>query len=113
MLLQKEGTMPESGKRQLQMAERIRTSRLEAGLSQAQLAVTVGISRVAVAEVEAGRRKVSGLELDAIAKAVNQSTDYLLGVGTASATFGSTGTVAHLARAARQLDPEDQEQLLQ
>ncbi len=50
-----------------ELAERIRSARDAAHLTQADLAKDLGIPRSAVAEIEAGRRGVSSLELERIA----------------------------------------------
>jgi transcriptional regulator with XRE-family HTH domain len=102
---------------QVDMGKRVRSARLDTGFSQLELANQTSISRVAVSEIEAGRRKVSSFELAALARALDRPTEYFLGIlNHPEETFGgSTGgstTVVHLARAARQLGPEDQEQLL-
>jgi Zn-dependent peptidase ImmA (M78 family)/transcriptional regulator with XRE-family HTH domain len=50
-----------------ELGTRLRSSREASGLTQAEVAARVGLSRPAVAEIEAGRRGVSGLELDRLA----------------------------------------------
>jgi transcriptional regulator with XRE-family HTH domain len=98
---------------QAQLGKRVRAARAERGLSQAELAAQLEMSRVAVAEVEAGRRKVSSFELAALSRALQQPTDYFIHVEEPEAVFGAApDKVAHLARTAKQLTPGDQEQLL-
>ena len=96
---------------QAQLARRLRSSRLEAGMSQAEAAEAVGLSRVAIAEIEAGRRKVSSIELGALSRAYAQPVEAPLGGGPMASEAGSP-VMTHLARTAKQLAPEDQEQLL-
>lgn len=97
---------------QVELARRLRSIRTEAGMSQAEVAEAVGLSRVAVAEIEAGRRKVSSIELNAFAHAYGRTVDELLGTqAETSATVGSP-VMTHLARTAKQLTAEDQQQLL-
>ena len=98
---------------ELRLARKLRSSRLESGMSQAEAADAVGLSRVAVAEIEAGRRKVSSIELNAFARAFGQSVESLLGVEAAAdqASVGSP-VMSHLARTAKKLTAEDQQQLL-
>jgi transcriptional regulator with XRE-family HTH domain len=94
-----------------ELARRLRNARTESGLSQAQAAAATRLSRVAIAEIEAGRRKVSSLELAALAKAYAQNIAVLVGDIIAEDEYGSP-VVSYLARTAKQLAPNDQEQLL-
>ena len=55
-----------------ELAERIRAARDAAQLTQSDLASELGISRSAIAEIEAGRRDVSSLELERIAFCVGR-----------------------------------------
>ena len=57
---------------QQELGRRIRTVRESCRLTQEQLGEAVGLSRVAVTQVEAGARAVSSLELDRIAFAVGR-----------------------------------------
>jgi len=96
---------------QLALALRLRKSRMALGLSQGQVAANTGLGRVAIAEIEAGRRKVSSLELAALAKAFGQDVSFFLGQVEVEEPYASP-IVNYLARAAKQLAPQDQEQLL-
>ena len=60
------------------MGARIAALRREAGLSQAQLALRLGISPSAMGMYEQGRREPSMETLVAMAKVFRVSTDYLL-----------------------------------
>ena len=95
-----------------ELARRLRSGRLESGMSQAEAAGLVGLSRVAVAEIEAGRRKVSSIELNAFARAYGQPIESLLGTSPATEVVVGTPVMTHLARTAKQLTDEDQQQLL-
>lgn len=53
------------------LGARIRQFRKEAGLTQAQLATQIGISRASLANIEAGRQQVLVHHLYAIAEAVD------------------------------------------
>jgi transcriptional regulator with XRE-family HTH domain len=97
---------------QYALAQRLRGSRIDLGLSQAQVAAATGLGRVAIAEIEAGRRKVSSLELAALSKAYGQEVSFFLGETEIGAEAYGSPTVNYLARAAKQLAPQDQEQLL-
>ena len=96
----------------LELARRLRSSRLEAGMSQAEAADAVGLSRVAVAEIEAGRRKVSSIELNAFAQAYGRPIEFLLGTKSGTDIAAGSPVMNHLARTAKQLTPDDQRQLL-
>ena len=50
-------------KKQEQIANRIRTARENAGLSQGQAAKLLGFQRPTISEIEAGRRRVTAVEL--------------------------------------------------
>lgn len=52
---------------QAELARRIQAAREAAGLTQAKVAVALGMSRPTVAQIEAGRRSVTGLELERLA----------------------------------------------
>jgi len=97
---------------QVALARRLRSRRLEAGMSQAEAADAVGLSRVAVAEIEAGRRKVSSIELNAFAQAYGQPVESLLGAKAVTDVVVGSPVMTHLARTAKQLTAEDQQQLL-
>ncbi len=51
-----------------QLAARIRATRQAAGLTQGAVADALGLSRPAVSQLEAGKRSVSGLELERLAR---------------------------------------------
>ena len=97
---------------QLELAKKLRTSRLESGMSQAEAADAVGLSRVAVAEIEAGRRKVSSIELNGFAQAYSRPIEFLLGTKPVTDVVAGSPVMNHLARTAKRLTPEDQQQLL-
>lgn len=60
--------MTDLEKRQTQIAQRIRSARENAGLTQGQAAKFLGIHRPSLTEAEQGRRKVSAAELAEMAK---------------------------------------------
>jgi transcriptional regulator with XRE-family HTH domain len=97
---------------QVALARKLRASRLDAGMSQAEVAEAVGLSRVAVAEIEAGRRKVSSIELNALARAYGRPLEAFLGANAPTDEIVGSPVMTHLARTAKQLTAEDQEQLL-
>ena len=63
---------------QKKLGEKIKTWREEKGISQDELAREVGLSRVAVSEIERGNRSVDAIELAKFAGFFNVSTDALL-----------------------------------
>ncbi len=61
------------------IAERLRTARELAGLSQAQAAKILGLHRPSVSEMEAGRRRVSAEELSKLAEIYSVDMSWLMG----------------------------------
>lgn len=82
----------------VELHERIRIAREEAGLTQGQLAKLLDVSRPTVSEIEAGRRKVSAGELSKMADLFSVSTEWLLG------RDDSAGMSQDLLLAARHLE---------
>ncbi|WP_331692149.1 helix-turn-helix transcriptional regulator [Pandoraea sputorum] len=89
------------------LAQRLREAREYVGLSQEDVAVTLGISRPAVTNIEAGVRKVEAVELDKLSQLYGQTVAYLL-TGESSKTDAK---VAFLARATQGLSEQDLEEL--
>lgn len=61
------------------VANRLRTAREMAGLSQAQVAKILGLHRPSISEMEAGRRKVSVDELTKLAEIYSVDIEWLAG----------------------------------
>lgn len=61
------------------MNERIRAARINAGLSQKEVSITLHVSAPTVSEWESGRKTPSTAKLIGMADLFNTSTDYLLG----------------------------------
>lgn len=59
------------------IAQRLRTAREHAGLSQGQVAKILDVHRPTISEIEAGRRKVSAEELAQFAKMYDVTTSWL------------------------------------
>lgn len=89
------------------LAQRLREAREYVGLSQEDVAATLGISRPAVTNIEAGVRKVEAVELDKLSQLYGQTVAYLL-TGESSKTDAK---VAFLARATQGLSEQDLEEL--
>ena len=70
-----------SGKSELErsMAHRLRVTRDYLGLSQQFVADNTGISRAAISAIEGGKRKVTGVELQLLAKLYRYPVSYFLG----------------------------------
>ena len=66
------------GKITLNLGDRIRQLRENEGISQGELAVSVGISRSAISQVEGGERKVTAEELILFSKRFNVSMENLI-----------------------------------
>jgi transcriptional regulator with XRE-family HTH domain len=89
------------------LADRIRQERIYVGLSQADVAEALGISRAAVSALETGKRRVSGLELGRMAELFGTSVDRLLG-----RDVPTDETTTALFRATNSLTDADKEQVL-
>lgn len=63
----------------MRLPERLKALRLEANLTQKDIAQTIGISQPAYADWEKGKKKPTPDKLPTIAKIFNVSTDFLLG----------------------------------
>jgi Zn-dependent peptidase ImmA (M78 family)/DNA-binding XRE family transcriptional regulator len=67
-----------------ELGRRLQGVRDALGLSQEVVAGGLGVARSAVAEIESGRRRVSGLELDRLARMYGRSVEELLADGAAT-----------------------------
>lgn len=61
-----------------ELGERVRESRLAAGLSQAELGERVGLDRTMVAKIEAGSRRVDAFEMVRLASVLDVEIDHFL-----------------------------------
>jgi transcriptional regulator with XRE-family HTH domain len=89
------------------IAERLRQVREFLGLSQQQVADWVKISRPAVSEIEAGRRRVSAAELARFAGLYKYPVQYFLG-----ADQPIDQSISVLTRAVQDLSEGDQKEVL-
>ena len=85
---------------------RLRDARLSMGLTQADVAEALGLSRPTLAAVEKGARKITGLELRRLARLYQRDVAWLLGEDSDVAA-GSA-----LRRATAKLSDADKEQVL-
>ena len=72
-----------------EIGARLKSARLAKGLTQAQLAETVGISVSFLSNIETGRQAMNVQTLTALLDALNISADWLLGNGTDSANHAA------------------------
>lgn len=93
------------------LGERLRESREYLGLSQQEVAERLGISRPAVTNMEAGKRKVSTLELRQLAALYRRPYEWLIGEASDPGVPEDQLTQA-LYRTTRELSDRDREQLL-
>ena len=66
------------------VGERVAEARAESGLTQAQLASAVGLERSALAKIETGVRRVSAVELVAIARELRRRVEWFVEPGPPS-----------------------------
>ena len=85
------------------MAERLKTSRLTAGLTQTELATSAGVTATTICHIENGRRGFGASVID-IASALGVSIDYLL--------YGSPNHKAHPAKVSNNSNATPQAQEL-
>jgi transcriptional regulator with XRE-family HTH domain len=86
---------------------RLRDARLATGLTQAEVAEALGISRPTLAAVEKGTRKITGLELRRLARLYQRDVAWLL--GEEDPDVAADGA---LHRATANLSDADKEQVL-
>lgn len=86
---------------------RLREARLSMGLTQADVAEALGLSRPTLAAVEKGTRKITGLELRRLARLYQRDVAWLLGEEQPDAAAGNA-----LHRATAKLSDADKEQVL-
>jgi transcriptional regulator with XRE-family HTH domain len=91
------------------LGNRLREAREYLGFSQEDVANYLGVPRTALTSIEAGTRKVDALELKKLASLYKRPVAHFTGEQYAD-EFGDE-EVAHLARKARELSPEDRAEL--
>ena len=92
------------------LSERLREAREYLGFSQEEVAGYLDVPRSALSLMERGRRKVDALELKKLAGLYKRPVGYFTDEGVDEKSFGAD--IAHLARKASQLSPEDREELV-
>lgn len=91
------------------LGERLREARKYLGLKQEEVAEYLKIQRTALTDIENGQRKVEAIELTRLAKLYRQPVGHFTGEDEASAALPPD--VAHLARQAADLSPQDRDEL--
>ncbi|HEY1375804.1 MAG TPA: helix-turn-helix transcriptional regulator [Gemmataceae bacterium] len=91
------------------MGDRLREAREYLGFSQEEVARYLGVSRSALSLVETGQRKVDALEMKKLASLYKRPATYFTGEDAESLAVGEE--IAHLARKASELSPEDRAEL--
>ena len=79
---------------QQQLGQRVADARIEAELTQADLAAAIDLDRTAVAKIEAGSRRVSAVELGRIAAALGRPLDWFLVEGPQAVVSRRTDAAA-------------------
>lgn len=87
---------------QEELGQRLRVARESAGLTQAGVAEHLSLSRPTVADIEAGRRSVSGLELDRLSYLFGRDIRDFLGP-----SFNAEDALSAMFRAAPELAQDD------
>ena len=91
------------------LSERLREAREYLGFSQEEVAGYLKVPRSALSLMERGQRKVDALELKKLARLYKRPVGYFTDEGVDEDSYGAD--VAHVARKASQLAPEDREEL--
>ena len=89
---------------------RLRVAREYVGMKQEDVARHLTIPRSALSHIEAGQRKVDALELSRMAKLYQRPTSWFTGEETPPETE-LPEEIAHVARAAASLSPQDRQEL--
>ena len=104
--------MNEHEERRRAIASRLRLSREMAGLTQGQVAKTLGWHRPTVSEIEAGRRRVSAEELATLAEIYGVNLPWIVGEEEEEAGLAAD-RVKLAARELSKLREEDLDRVLQ
>lgn len=91
-----------------EIAGRLQAARKQAGLTQGQVAVLLGLKRPAVTEIEAGRRRVTAEELAKLSDIYGVSVSWI----TAQDNSGANPAVELAARELVKLNKEDLDAVL-
>ncbi len=92
------------------LGSRLREAREYLGFSQEQVATHLGIARSALSNIESGQRKVDALELTKLAVLYRRPMSFFTGENEPQ-ELPLPEDVAHLARKAAKLSPDDRAEL--
>lgn len=92
------------------LGRRLREAREYLGFSQEEVANFLGIARSALSNIETGQRKVDALELKKLAGLYKRPANYFTG-DSGSQEPPLPDDIAHLARKAAELSPDDRAEL--
>ncbi len=87
----------------VQFGQRLKELRLQAGLTQKQLADRIWVSKAAIGNYELSDRKPSPEIIIKLAKVFHVSTDYMLGVDEKEQTIDVTGLTSEQIAAVQTL----------
>ena len=99
-------------KDQQRLATRLREAREYLGLSQELVADTLKVPRAAISALEAGKRKVSSLELRDLARLYKRPVSYFLDESMRNNDDSMDTTARALFRATKNLSDEDRQQVV-
>lgn len=91
------------------MGERLREAREYLGFSQDEVSKFLGVARSALSNIETGQRRVDALELKRLSGLYKRPGSYFTGEDQQDQSIGAE--IAHLARKASELAPEDLSEL--
>jgi transcriptional regulator with XRE-family HTH domain len=91
------------------LADKLRETREFLGLSQQEAASAASLTRLALSAIETGRRRVESVELQALARVYGQPVTFFLEPHDPEA---GSQDLRFIARAAKELSPEDRSELL-
>lgn len=87
----------------VQFGQRLKELRLQAGLTQKQLADRIWVSKAAIGNYELSDRKPSPEIIVKLAKVFHVSTDYMLGIDEKEQTIDVTGLTSEQVAAVQTL----------
>ncbi len=100
------GDQPTDGEKR-KLIERLKAARTYLGVSQDKVAAYLGVGRSAISEIESGKRNVTAVELQRLAKLYQKSVSWF----TDDVVEGVPPDVEYLARTASDLSENDRTEL--